>query len=661
MANEFLREFRSKYGRAPRVLHIGNIANNAYLNAKILNRNGFDCDVICYDYYHIMGCPEWEEVDFDGAIADHFRPDWTTVDLKGYERPAWFAQGPREMCIEYLIAKRSGQTTRAVRLWQDLGWANKTRTVGSPPAGGGAEAVKTPRARIQPRVFYHRSRSHAQRLWSRLRTIITRARSRPDAYNLTWSKLQVMADRRGDAGYFLMALVAPFVMIAVAVSRLRPWSRFRTILPSARPRHDAYRLTWSKLQVMADRRGEPGYLLMALAAPFAMIGVAVSRLPEYIGRLVPTAPPKSSAAVPNVERVPEWMTEWPARFRTAFAERADQLTSGDVAPYMWVIPEWKRLFEYYDIVQAYSTDVMLPMLAHKRPYVGFEHGTLRVFTMDDTGVCRLTSLGYHLADHVLITNGDCLDYARRLKVKSYTAMIHPFDDEFMESVAEQREQLRARYGASVLFLCPLRHDWVIKGTDKYIRALPGIVRTIGRNFKVIMTRWGAQVEDSERLAESLGIAELIAWVEPLNRVQLIAHLKSVDVVFDQIALPSFGGTAPQAIAAGQPVIMSYDPESTKWLIPDAAPILTAWSPEQIVESVNRALDPAWRTQYRTAARLWYDTHHSAKQVVYKHSIAYLDASRAAGLLPLVRIPPALTSIPTTNRESYAADRQELQG
>ena len=28
-------------------------------------------------------------------------PDWTAVDLKGYQRPRWFAQGPREYCIQY--------------------------------------------------------------------------------------------------------------------------------------------------------------------------------------------------------------------------------------------------------------------------------------------------------------------------------------------------------------------------------------------------------------------------------------------------------------------------------------------------------------------------------------------------------------------------------
>lgn len=50
----WLEAFRARHGRAPRILHIGNIANNAYNNAKILNEVGLDCDVICYDYYHIM-------------------------------------------------------------------------------------------------------------------------------------------------------------------------------------------------------------------------------------------------------------------------------------------------------------------------------------------------------------------------------------------------------------------------------------------------------------------------------------------------------------------------------------------------------------------------------------------------------------------------------
>jgi len=69
---DWLREFQRREGRPLRVLHIGNIANNAYINAKIQRRLGIDADVCCYDYYHVMGCPEWEDADFTGDVGDQF-------------------------------------------------------------------------------------------------------------------------------------------------------------------------------------------------------------------------------------------------------------------------------------------------------------------------------------------------------------------------------------------------------------------------------------------------------------------------------------------------------------------------------------------------------------------------------------------------------------
>ncbi|MBM4133211.1 MAG: glycosyltransferase [Nitrospira sp.] len=74
-----------------RVLHIGNIANNAYNNAKFLRRKGVEADVLCYDYTHVMGQPEWEDAEFEGD-PDEFNPRWEQVDLKGFRRPAWFLQ-----------------------------------------------------------------------------------------------------------------------------------------------------------------------------------------------------------------------------------------------------------------------------------------------------------------------------------------------------------------------------------------------------------------------------------------------------------------------------------------------------------------------------------------------------------------------------------------
>ncbi len=117
-ANElWLARFERTHGRPLRVLHIGNVANNAYLNAKILRARGIDCDVVCADYYHIMACPEWEDADFRGSIQDQFFPDWGSVDLRGFRRPAWFAQGPMRLCLAYLAARRSGK--RLAAAWLD--------------------------------------------------------------------------------------------------------------------------------------------------------------------------------------------------------------------------------------------------------------------------------------------------------------------------------------------------------------------------------------------------------------------------------------------------------------------------------------------------------------------------------------------------------------
>jgi glycosyltransferase involved in cell wall biosynthesis len=531
-----LDEFRARHGRVPRVLHIGNIANNAFLNAKLLNQAGFDCDVLCYDYYHVMGSPEWEDADFEGAIADQFRPDWAALNLNGYQRPSWFAQGPLDLCIDYLLAKRKGKIARAATHWEQLGWFNKT--VGGEAAGSGS---------------LHRLARTLRRSIGLLAPTVSRVRHTPHAPALTWGKLESWAHRGGNLRWLVVAAAAPVLMSAVLLLRI------------------------------------------GTESPFS---------------------------------APQWLD----RFRQVFPDRPDPLLVQDLAPYASVVGRLKVLFNEYDIVQAYATDVVFPLLAGTRPYLGFEHGTLRTFTLADNAVSRLTALGYQQADHVFITNGDCLEYARKIKVTAYTPMVHPLDDTRIRSVSGDYARRHAEYGVKYLFLCPLRHDWAVKGTDKYIRALPLLASRIGRAFRVIMTQWGTQVDDSKRLAKALGVNDLIVWREPFNRGQLIREQKSCDVVFDQIALPHFGATAPQAIAAGVPVIMSYDPASTAWIIPEPAPILTAWTPDEIVEAVVTALDPEWRAGYEIAARKWFDTYHSGAQAVRLLSAAYRDACTKTGLL-----------------------------
>lgn len=108
LSRAWLTEFEQRNGRPLRVLHIGNIANNAYNNAKIQRARGIDADVLSFDYYHIMATPEWEDAPFIGDPGDDYFPDWWSVELKGFRRPDWFVAGPLDPAIRYLLAKTSG-------------------------------------------------------------------------------------------------------------------------------------------------------------------------------------------------------------------------------------------------------------------------------------------------------------------------------------------------------------------------------------------------------------------------------------------------------------------------------------------------------------------------------------------------------------------------
>lgn len=104
-APQSLHEFPKDF----KILHIGNIANNAFMASKLLRERGIQSDVIVYDMYHINSCPEWEQADMSGNYDNQFFPSWHKVNLRGYQRPKWIAQGPKYLCMRYLLAYRRNQ------------------------------------------------------------------------------------------------------------------------------------------------------------------------------------------------------------------------------------------------------------------------------------------------------------------------------------------------------------------------------------------------------------------------------------------------------------------------------------------------------------------------------------------------------------------------
>ena len=311
-------------------------------------------------------------------------------------------------------------------------------------------------------------------------------------------------------------------------------------------------------------------------------------------------------------------------FSSMFPGRPDKLLSTDFTGYGSVVEILEPAFKDYDIVQGYSTDPILPLICGKKPYFAFEHGTLRECIRGDNSVHRLTALAYRKANHVFITNGDCLEHAHWLGVKHLSAMLHPIDVQQHEARDEAAiAALRRSYGADVLLFCPFRHDWAVKGTDVHIRALPRILERLSGRVRLLLAPWGMQIEESRALINELNCEHAVVWLErPLCRNGLIRHLQAADVVLDQMALPHFGGTAPQALAAGTPVVMSYRPESTEWIVREPAPILPAFTPSEVADAVVTALDPDWLEGFRSRARSWVHQHHHDDRVVAGHLMSY---------------------------------------
>lgn len=505
----WLQKIQRKKGRPLRVLHVGNIANNAYFNAKFLNSIGVQADVFCYGNYHIMSCPEWEEAEFTKLPKDMYFPDWWNLDIKGYERPRWFVQGPWELCIQYLIAKLDGNQVLADSLW-----------------------------------------------------------------------LQLEQARRN-------AHIAPYRMVfqfARRFSRFVPdqmFSHIRSALQSA-------------IEYMLYRSS----------------GRRHTQSNSY-GRH------DKACAQSSFERLS-------MEFSNCFPARSDKLTLNDIRPFLARSESVGELFRHYDIVQAYATDVIYPLLSNFRPYVGFEHGTLRTapdvtwsykgpFYNNSLG--RLTALGYARADHVFVTNADNHESARQLGITNMSPIGHPFDERVFTPNEEYRRSIRAGIGADYLFLCPLRHDWLEKGTDIYIRVLPKLRAKLGTCFKVFFMPWGKEVDSSRKLIAGLGCEDLVAWVGPFCQTWFSRWLAASDIIFDQLVYASFSGLSPRALACGVPVVGRYDPGRMAWMFPEPAPVLNATTEDEVFAQVIKALEPGFRKRYQVEAPAWIKRHHSADQTL----------------------------------------------
>lgn len=592
----WLRDFRRRHGRVPRVLHIGNIANNAYNNAKMMNAAGFDCDVLCFDYYHVMGAPEWDDAELEVTPADQFQPDWRAVGIR-FTRPRWFVQGRQATCLAYLIARRRGLRLESSRLWLTL--AEEARFE---PGEGVFDKLVIWEADLARRAARLRARFKA------LRGVIG-ARAAVRAFVL---------EPLGITPARVQVLKSPRWLARVVWAHTTGWRASPHRSDSASTRPDVV----STAPVRDQSEASAGNALPDSSTPLTDANGAVDLDFRVLA----------------------------ARYHAEFPDRDDALEPADLAPYRWPAHLWDEVFAHYDIIQAYSTDPIRPLLAGRRCFA-FEHGTLRDIPFQRNGQGRITCLGYRFAEHVFVTNFDCHDNAAWLAPGRFTLINHPYDEDQAIGIRgweRLRAELCRQLNADTLFFFPTRHDWVAgtgyadKANDVFLNAF---VRMRHQGFRVglVLCEWGANVSQSKALLQNGGCSANVLWNAPMAIVRFMRTARASDFVVDQFKLGAMGGIAVRAMMASVPVISHLDEREVLRQYPELPPILNCRTTDQIVACVRPLLEQPHALEERGAAsRRWIEKHHAKRQVLntqVRRYREYLD--RSDGLADSAAAPLAI--------------------
>jgi glycosyltransferase involved in cell wall biosynthesis len=308
-------------------------------------------------------------------------------------------------------------------------------------------------------------------------------------------------------------------------------------------------------------------------------------------------------------------------WRTAHTSHRSEPTARDFSGYRARLRDLTDLFRYFDVVQAYSTDGAWPLLAGQ-PYIAYEHGTLRAipFVNDITG--RLAATVFLGADHVFVTNLDCMEAGERLGIPAdrFSPLPHAFDEKRLVEFRHCHREIRPP-DDRVVFFHPARQDWLladpsmIKGNDRLIRAFSRISRAYP-SAQLVMIAWGRDLDASRDLIRSLGLEGRTEWLDPMRKQDLWRTYLSSHAVLDQFVLPSFGGVTFEALALGCRVITNVDFAAAQRFFSKAPPVYSASSEDEIYNMLEQIiLDRNDLAGVGDAGAEWIGKYHSAERIV----------------------------------------------
>jgi len=636
---DWLDEFERKTGRPLRVLHVGNIANNAFINAKLMRKIGVHADVVCADYYHIMGTPEWEEAEFKGDYGDPYFPDWWRA-VRGYLRPSWFFQGPRRLC----------QDTMRAQFEQPAAFQKKVATLKL--ATDYVAYRESKLAKVEHTPWKIRFRRRADFAWHLAK--------------LTW--------KHPDVGWAALTELFPFLQLVSAIVRvvgigilLMATILVRSInralaLVSGRRLRLALRsdtriaeLRWRVRDLLVRRAlrtvvptGSRMFRLVTrrnfsevTGMPFVEWirsgprGKAVMQVPRQLLNQRNQNVQKIEPAR-YIEEVEKYLVRtrqharWGAAHREWHARLDDKAYVEDVALANALAAGWEEVFAHYDVVQCYSTDGISPMALGRNNYFDYEHGTLRAIPFEDTQIGRLTATSYRLATGVMLTNLDNYVSCEKLGIPDarIVPLPHAMDDEKIHRFVAARPHIRPSSSEPPLFFSSARQHWLdtdpnyAKGNDIFFRAAAR-VREAGHPLRLMLVRWGRDLEASDDLLADLKLTESVTWVPTMTGEELWERYLAAHAVVDQFIIPAFGRVTFDSLTIGRRVISNLDIPLARRFFGEAPPMMVASTVDEAEQAALKVVrDPQDVAGIGIASAQWARRYHSSQRIIDLQMSAY---------------------------------------
>lgn len=669
--NETLRDIEARLGRPLRVLHIGNIANNAYNNARIQRQYGIEADVLSYDYYHVMSTPEWEDAEFEGELDSNI-PNWWATSLKGWKRPAWFVQGPVEPCLQYLRAKHLGLTKLQKLLWLNLearclGYVRYMAEASGKPIppmplrlGIALKAAEAYGVSSGPALGYSDEARRAIRAILLEKAAPDTLADAPEALAAEEVARQPHMKLLANALYRMMLDVAVLPALrdetrGSALSRL--WLKRRMRRAGTTNRKDLLALVDMNPPGIEQLRGHPvGRFVKELRdvdrSEYGLrtFGRAFMKLPIVIkaNRLLDVLTGKICRLYyfrvgNDVKKLKQINNKIDTTIRDTksikglansiihFSDAEEESLLIFFDYYTKFYSKFYDIIDKYDVIQGYSIDGGICWANGLDRFISYEHGTLRdlPFGQDFYGI--VTRIAYHASTYVFVTNSDVLPATERMGLDParIVCLPHAFDDRKLVAFREQNPGLQPPRGPAVFF-SPTRHHWIdtsgswTKGNDILLRAA-GIVAAEGLDFRLILVEWGKEIDDSKTLIAELGIADKVSWVGTMQKRELWEAYCRAHAVVDQFTLPALGGVGFETMALGRRLITAIDHDQLAQFFGEAPPCLAASSVDQCAARLRQVItDPDDAAGLGLAAAKWMHDYHSAERIVAIQADTYRD-------------------------------------